>query len=240
MIERIPTYRLDSLPSTYSNCRERYLVVDESTERVVALVSDKYLLVQPRDIFSKVYEAFQMIDEPRSTVIYSPRDGVWCMEVFFSREIQASDSRYWWGFRTKNSVTGETCLTLNWLITRLACWNIFYILAGRSVVHIRSPKVVEKIEEFIVKIPRFSRDYLEKLIEVNRKDVLDKRKVLKICRDFPGYVTTDIRFGLLRKRDKVDRWTLLNELSSKITTQRPVKRARLLEKLAKIMIYPTK
>ena len=235
--EKIPTYRLDPLPDVYKNYRERYLVVDESTDRVVALVSDKYLLVQPREIFAKVYSAFQQIDEPRNVDVFSPKEGVWYMEILFHRAIKGSDSEYYWGFRVVNAVTGRMCITLNWLITRLACWNFFYILAGRSIIHIKSPVIIEKINEFVKKIPKFSRGYLEKLIEVNSKDVLDKEKVLKICEKFPAYITTDIRFKLLKERDKIDRWTLLNELSAKITPQRPIKRARMLEKLAKVMLY---
>ena len=238
MIEEIPYYRLDRLPSTYTNYRERYLVVEEGTNKAIALVSDKYFLIQPREIFAEIYRAFLQIDEPRDIEVYSPREGVWCMEVTFHEAIEASDSKYYWGFRVKNSVTAETCLTLNWLITREVCWNIFFILAGRSIVHIKSPVVVGRIEEFIGKIPRFSRRYLEKLIELNSKDILDKEKVLRICEKFPHYITSKIRFQLLKEKDRIDRWTLLNELSAKITPQRPIRRARMLERLAKITLYP--
>jgi len=238
VIEEIPYYRLDRLPPTYTNYRERYLVVEEGSERVIALVSDRYLLIQPREIFAKIYRAFQKIDEPRSIDVFSPREGVWYMEILFHEAIKGSDSEYYWGFRVVNAVTGERCITLNWLITRLECLNYFYILRGRSVVHIKSPIVLGKIESFIEKIPRFSTKYLEKLIELNQESILDREEVLKICEQFPAYITSKIRFRLLKEKDRINRWELLNELSAKITPQRPIKRARMLERLAKVMLYP--
>lgn len=233
-ILKLPTYRLD-IPEGYSNSNDFRLVVREDTNEIVALVSSKYLLIQPRLIFAKVYEQATKMGSIKKLLVYYTSAKQY-MELLFAESLEAKDSRYFWGIRAINSVDGSRIFTVHFILWRLSCRNDLFLMGGLGVMHISSNKL--KVSNFIVNLPRMDKPYLEKLIEVNEEDILTRRSARRIFKDFPRYIIAPAR-RVLDKEGELSRWELINLLSRQITDiMKPMKRANLLEKLSKHIIYP--
>jgi len=235
ILRKLPTYRLEPLPRYYSNWRERKLVVNATTGEVVALVSDKYLLVQPRKVFATVLRRVWAHGVRKVRIYWN--NSTQFMEVVFVKTIEGPDSAYRWGIRAVNNVAGRRCLAVHLMLWREVCCNDLFLMFGGAMIHVvYNARKLRSLTE--MRLPRLTKGYLEKLIALNSEVVLSREEALKELGKFPKYVAYRAR-RLVEVKGGASRWELANELSHMATRiSKPLRRAQLLEKISKMLIYP--
>ena len=180
-IAKLPIFELRSIDG-YRNNNAYRLIVRKDSKEIVALVSSEYMLIQPREIFSKIYYLALKTSKISSiSVSYNNRRQY--MEILFKELLNTIDGTYKWGVRAVNSTDGSRIFEIHYILWRLECQNDLFILKSLGVIH--------KVEIFyrlkLKEIPILSKEFIEKLIRINQEETLGKKEAIRLISRFPRY-----------------------------------------------------
>jgi len=211
-IEKIPLFHLEPVPTIYSNSKERKFVVDDQ-RNIVALVSDKFILTQPREIILRLIGPFR--DEIESWKIYYG-SGVVMAKLIWGRLLEVEDIKFKPGILVRDSVTKVYKLKISYAPLVSDCGNeLLFTQFTFSRKHVGLIK--RDLQAFISKFREwlFNNSILEVMYERMQREKIDRNTFENIMKDLnlPEKYTKGIHWC-----DGYTLWQLYMDLTNKLTT----------------------
>lgn len=214
IVNNIPTFKLEKVPSTFLNHKKRMFVVD-NYGNLVSLVSDKYVLVQPKEILLKILAIIEKDIEILEIYYYG---GIIFVKCRTGRVIPFGDKGLKVGFIYSDSVTGWKRLRMVFAPTILECGNDIVLhqhsFSGKHIAEIYRDvgRYIAEFQEWMMNI-----EVLKKVKEKAEITILKQEQAKAIINNLniPMYVRNEIQIT-----QSITIWELYMKLTNVITRLR--------------------
>ena len=179
-LNKIPLFHLEPIPTSHKNSTKFRFVVDNE-KNIVALVSDKFVLTQPREIIKQLVGPFQ--NEIETWKIYY-RSGVVMVKLIWSKLLEVEDIKFKPGILVRDSVTKAYRLKISYAPYVSKCGNeLLFTQFAFSRKHVGLIK--RDLQMFINKFREwlFNNCILEVMYERMQKEKIDKNTFENILKD---------------------------------------------------------
>ena len=210
-LQRIPLFRLERIPANFKNANTCRFIVDENNN-VVALVSDKFRLTQPREVINSLISPF--VNELHSWKIYYGA-GVVAARFVFNKLIELDDIHVRPGILLFDSVTKQYKLKIvaaplvqecgNELLLRKAAFSRKHIGMIRTDLR----RFIAEFKEWL-----YNLSMLKVMKDRMQKEAIDKETFNNILSDLklPSKYVENLKWC-----DGYTLWNLYMDLTRRLT-----------------------
>jgi hypothetical protein len=213
-INKIPTFQTVRLPPLYSNVNERRLIID-SENNVVALVSDKYKLSQPKTIARQLITALPLPVYSYEIWYYNGR--IW-LKILFQVEQTSNAGNYKAGILYEDSVDKSLLLKIIYSPRLSACGNeLIFSKCRMSTRHVST--LFTNVENFMKHLVEFVKNpaYINKAYERMSKETVTLERYTDIMNKLylPKKYTEKVRWV-----NGMSLWDLYMKLTNILTVSK--------------------
>jgi len=210
-LNKIPLFHLEHVPTLHNNSSKLRFVVDDQ-RNIVALVSDKYILTQPREVIKQLIGPFKY-EVYGCDVHYG--SGIVIVKIIFDKVLEYENIKFKPGFALYDSVTKVYKLRICYAPYISDCGNeLLFRKATFSRRHIGLIKhdlqaFIKKFREWLFNVNLLKFEY-----ERMQKEIIDKDTFEAIMKDLdlPEKYTKGIKWC-----NGYTLWQLYMDLTNKLT-----------------------